>query len=110
MTSLIKLTAIGLAALVAPVTVGADTVETFEIEFSYDPAETVIETYDRAKRTARKACKLKPQPMTVKRAQMRVCVDPLVEQIVLKSGDQFLMAHHADKTGQSPEQVQLVQK
>ncbi len=105
-----KVMAIGIAASLTSMMMWADPIEKFEIEFAYDARESTAQTYQRAQRMARKACQIGSRQMAVKRAQSRICVAPLVEQIVVKSGDELLLAMHAEETGRAPQHFLLVEK
>ena len=110
MQKTIKLMAIVLATSLSSTMMWADPIEAFEVEFKYDRTEPAAETYERAKRIARKACDLKSRQLAVKRAQKKICVAPLVEQIVIKSGDDLVLALHIEETGHSPQQLLFVER
>ncbi|MEM7330172.1 MAG: hypothetical protein AAF437_15620 [Pseudomonadota bacterium] len=72
-----------------------------EVAFQYDSAIPAKATYRKAERTAIKACGLNGRVLPIKRTLKRTCVDPLVEEFVIATGNPDLRAHHEKRTGRA---------
>ncbi len=79
-----------------------------QVAFKYDSAASVATTYRRAERTAQKACGLNGRVLPMKRALLRSCVRPLVEDFVIATGNLELAAHHEKRTGRTIRDSQFV--
>lgn len=84
--------------------------EPIQVAFKYDASAPASETYRRAERTASKACGLNGRVIPIKRALMRSCVRPLVEQFVITTGNTDLIAHHEKRTGRKAGSFSFVAK
>ena len=93
-------------AFMAPTSSALDEAS-FEVKFNYDPVAPVEITYRNAVRTAYRACRMGSHLLPVKQALKRTCMQPVIEDFVIATGNQDLIALHETKTGRTIGETKL---
>ena len=94
MKKTLQLVLIGAAMLMTTPIVNAEWYEPVTVSFEYDRTAPVKTTYRKALKRTEKACELNRQIAPMKRALKRTCVIPILEQFVLATKDQDLIAFY----------------
>lgn len=94
MKKTLQLVLIGAAMLMTTPIVNAEWHEPVTVSFEYDRTDPIKTTYRNAEKKTKKACRLNGHIAPMKRRLMRTCVRPILEQFVLATQDQELIAHY----------------
>lgn len=105
--------AIGLAtATLLPLTSAAAEPNAFaeervEARVTYSPDAPAAETYRHARKVFRKACYVNGQVLAMRRAQERICVQPMLDKFVAHTGNPELAELHEARTGRLVRPVRI---
>ena len=99
MKQVMKLILIGGALLISTPFGNAERSEPMTVAFKYDRTASIETTFNKARKTARKACQINGRLVPLKRVLERDCVTPMLEQFVLGTKNQDLVAYYEEKTG-----------
>ncbi|MFN3214173.1 MAG: hypothetical protein ACE37M_13800 [Henriciella sp.] len=97
MKKTLQLVLIGAALLMTTPIVSAQLYEPVTVSFEYDRSAPIKTTYRNALKQTEKACGLNREIAPMKRALKRTCVTPILEQFVLATQDQDLIAFYERK-------------